>query len=187
MKIYPKKVLEALKYLIIDIHFFILFLKECPYFIEKIKFYNNIYAINALYGNICELYRELQEVLKINFCQNYEDYEEIKIVRVYPILEKKLILLFTLKDVKFYNIKLNKITFSIKQEISEAKIYKINSGKLSIHLKHFLFFMCIKYDSFNKPINIYTQYFENKKIVKIYFHSVNVIDENNIIVCDNKI
>ena len=178
-----------LKSLLLDMFFYVLFLKKCPYYVETItKNFHNIkyFELNEFNDNTFKLYDEFQEALKQVFCPHYE--VNIKIIKVYLISETNTILLFTLNDVIFYNFELNEITFILSQKMIKAKIYKINSQKLLFHHENVLFLMCIKYDSMNRAIKIYKKYFEmnEKKQIKC-ISSVNVIDENNIVVVDSDI
>ena len=174
----------CLKRLMMDIYFFILFLKKCPYYIETLeKKFNGIefFELNDNNDNTFKFYDEFQEVIKSVFCPHYE--ECIKVIKVYVIPETNTILLFTLEDIIFYNFELNEISFILRQGMAKADIYKINSKKLLFHIKGDLCFIYIKYDSMNRPIKIYNKYLKIKQIK--YISSVNVIDDNNIVVIDS--
>ena len=199
-----EKIVQNLKKFLLDIFYFVLLLKKCPYFLDKLSFQDIYTNCGELDEESSKLYIQFQEELKIHFLPDYYyDTEKNKIYEVIPILEKNLFLLVFIDEIKFYDIQLKNIIFSVKAKISKAKIYKINCENFIVsknidHLdfekeqRNLLHFMKIKYNAENKPIELYeTELLENgiKSNIKYKIKEVGVIDDKNIICVDlnNKI
>ena len=199
-----EKIIQNLKRFLLDIFYFVLLLKKCPYFLDKLVFQDIYTDCGEFDEESFKLYIKFQEELKIHFLPDYfYDTEKNKIYKVIPILEKNLFLLVFIDEIKFYDIQLKTIIFTIKARISKAIIYKINYENFIVfgcidHLdlekkqKNQLHFMKIKYNSENKPIELYeTELLENgiKSSIKYSIKNVGVIDDKNIICIDldNKI
>ena len=196
-----EKIVQNLKILLLDIFYFVLLLKKCPYFLDKLIFQDIYTDCGEFDEDSFNLYIKFQEELKIHFLTDYYyDNEKNKIYKVIPILEKNMFLLVFIDEIKFYDIQSKTNVFTVKAKISQAIIYKINCEDFMVfeyldHLdlekepKNRLHFMKIKYNSENKPIELYeTELLENgiKSNIKYSIKNVGVIDDKNIICVDFK-
>ena len=197
-----EKIVQNLKIFLLDIFYFVLLLKKCPYFSDKLIFQDIYTDCGEFDEDSFNLYIKFQEELKIHFLPDYYYYdtEKNKIYKVIPILEKNMFLLVFIDEIKFYDIQSKTIVFTVKAKISQAIIYKINCEDFIVfeyldhldlgkELKNRLHFMKIKYNSENKPIELYeTELLENgiKSRIKYNIKNVGVIDDKNIICVDFK-
>lgn len=188
-----EKIVQNLKIFLLDILHFVLLIKKCPC-LDKLIF-PDIYYDKGEFGEVSfKLYLSIQEELKIHFLPGY-DYQKNIIYKVIPILEKNVFLLAFIDKIKILDIHLKSYIFSIKAKISEAKIYKISSEDFivfkeinnSIPYENQLQFMKIKYNSENKPVELYETYLLEKDIksnIKYKIKDAEVIDDKNIICTD---
>ena len=181
-----EKIVQNLKIFLLDIFHFVLLIKKCPC-LDKLIF-QDIYYNSGEFGEVSfKLYLSIQEELKIHFLPGY-DYKKNIIYKIIPILEKNVFLLAFIDEIKILDIHLKSYIFSVKAKISEAKIYKISSEDFIVFkeinnsnsYKNQLQFMKIKYNSENKPIELYETYLLEKDIkskIKNEIKDAEVIDE----------
>ena len=176
--------LNDLKTFILDIHFFILILKKNPLVSQKIIFQNvyTKYDQNYHDDSIYDYNIQFQDILKYYFSKDNNKYcSTAKLVQIFPIIEKNIILFIYTDYIKIYNFILNNFVFDAKAKNKKSKICKIDPENLVSLGYSTLYFSKIEYDSMNNPIKYY--YFDCIKSASVII-DFDIINKNNIVYID---
>ena len=185
-KLSPKD-LNDLKNFLLDVHCFILILKKNPYISSQISFQNIcFYEQNIKDDERMDYNYKFQQNLKSFFYKTENNCNYFfckKLVQVFPIIEKNLFLLIYIDHIEMYNFEEKKIVLIIKSGIKDSKIRKINSEILIILKNNILYFVKIKYNLENNPIDLY--YFDSIELEND-IEAFDIINEKNIICVDDR-
>ena len=185
-KLSPKD-LNDLKNFLLDVHCFILILKNNPYISSQISFQNISFYDQNIKDDVRMDYNyQFQQNLKSFFYKTENNCNYFfckKLVQVFPIIEKNLFLLIYIDHIEMYNFEEKKIVLIIKSGIKDSKIRKINSENLIILKNNILYFVKIKYNLENNPIDFY--YFDSIELEN-NIEDFDIINEKNIVCVDDR-